>query len=77
MVRDHSSGLLAYPVYLESSKVSFGDDPTPEDSAVGAICSALRAKVNAIVREGFEGWNGTITSGKYKMHVDLTLEKEE
>ena len=53
------------------------DHPTPEDQAVTMMAAALRRKVEALVREGFEGWIGKIESGKYTLDVDLTLRKKE
>lgn len=53
------------------------DHPTPQEDAIGVFMSALRAKVTAMVKEGFEGWEGEITCRNYTLKVDLSLERRE
>ena len=51
-------------------------DADPKGDAIGVFVSMLRAKVEAIVRQDFEGWNGTIRCRDLVLDVDLTLRKE-
>lgn len=51
------------------------DDSTPEDDAVEVFSHALRARVDSIVRQGFEGWIGTITCRDFQLDVDMTLRR--
>ena len=51
------------------------DDRSQNEKAVDTFHLALKAKVEALVREGFEGWEGTITAFGYELEVTLGIKK--
>jgi hypothetical protein len=52
-------------------------NPTPDDQAVGFFTDALKRKVEALVREGFEQWDGEMIERTYTLSVSLHLERRQ
>jgi len=52
------------------------DDRSREQKAIDALHLVLRAKVEAIVKEGFEGWGGTIEAYGYGLEVTLKMREQ-